>query len=106
MIAAGRSGRALIPGKHGGVPREYTYLPIVIDDKPGQLAAIFNECAVMNVNVEDLNIEHSPGQLSALITLYLSESDAEKLATHLIVNRMNIPSDQTQMSGKFFSITL
>lgn len=83
LLAAGRTGRALIPGKHGGVAREYTYLPIVIDDKPGQLAAIFNECAVMNVNVEDLSIEHSPGQLSALITLALSEGDAGKLADHL-----------------------
>jgi prephenate dehydrogenase len=83
LIAAGRVGRALIPGKHGGKAREYSYLPIVIDDKPGQLGAIFNECAAMDVNVEDLNIEHSPGQLSALITLALSHSDAEKLSSHL-----------------------
>ena len=83
IIAAGRSGKATIPGKHGGVAREYSYLPIVIDDKPGQLGAIFNECAAMDVNVEDLIIEHSPGQLSALITLALSQSDANKLSLHL-----------------------
>jgi prephenate dehydrogenase len=83
LIAQGRIGKALIPGKHGGKAREYFYLPIVIDDKPGQLGAIFNECTAMDVNVEDLNIEHSPGQLSALITLALSQSDAEKLSTHL-----------------------
>lgn len=83
LIAAGRSGKALIPGKHGGKAREYSYLPIVIDDKPGQLGAIFNECAAMDVNVEDLVIEHSPGQLSALITLSLSHNDAEKLSSHL-----------------------
>ena len=83
LIAAGREGKAMIPGKHGGKAREYSYLPIVIDDKPGQLGAIFNECATMQVNVEDLNIEHSPGQLSALITLSLSALDAEKLSAHL-----------------------
>jgi len=83
LIAAGRTGRDLIPGKHGGKAREYSHLPIVIDDKPGQLGAIFNECAAMDVNVEDLSIEHSPGQLSALITLALSGSDAEKLSSHL-----------------------
>jgi len=83
LIAAGRDGKAMIPGKHGGKAREYSYLPIVIDDKPGQLGAIFNECAAMQVNVEDLNIEHSPGQLSALITLSLSADDAEKLSSHL-----------------------
>ena len=83
LLAAGRDGKAMIPGKHGGKAREYSYLPIVIDDKPGQLGAIFNECAAMQVNVEDLNIEHSPGQLSALITLSLSADDAEKLSSHL-----------------------
>jgi prephenate dehydrogenase len=83
LIAAGREGKAAIPGKHGGVAREYWYLPIVIDDKPGQLGSIFNECAAMDVNVEDLIIEHSPGQLSALITLALSQTDAEKLSAHL-----------------------
>ena len=83
LLAAGRDGKAMIPGKHGGKAREYSYLPIVIDDKPGQLGAIFNECAAMKVNVEDLNIEHSPGQLSALITLSLSADDAEKLSAHL-----------------------
>jgi prephenate dehydrogenase len=90
LIAQGRAGKALIPGKHGGKAREYFYLPIVIDDKPGQLGAIFNECATMDVNVEDLNIEHSPGQLSALITLALSESDAEKLSTHLTLIGWNV----------------
>jgi prephenate dehydrogenase len=83
LIAAGRAGKEMIPGKHGGKAREYSYLPIVIDDKPGQLGAIFNECAAMQVNVEDLTIEHSPGQLSALITLSLSAHDAEKLSAHL-----------------------
>ena len=83
FMRKGRDGRNLIPGKHGGKAREYTYLPIVIDDKPGQLGAIFNECAAMSVNVEDLAIEHSPGQLNALITLALSADDAVKLSIHL-----------------------
>jgi prephenate dehydrogenase len=83
IMRKGRDGRNLIPGKHGGKAREYTYVPIVIDDKPGQLGAIFNECAAMLVNVEDLAIEHSPGQLNALITLALSADDAVKLSNHL-----------------------
>jgi prephenate dehydrogenase len=83
ILSQGRIGRELIPGKHGGKAREYSYVPIVIDDKPGQLAAIFNECSTLGVNVEDLIIEHSPGQLSALITLALSAVDARKLSDHL-----------------------
>jgi prephenate dehydrogenase len=90
FIETGRVGRSRIPGKHGGRVREYTYLPIVIDDKPGQLAAIFNECSAISVNVEDLAIEHSPGQLSALITLALSASDAQSLSDHLSAIGWNV----------------
>lgn len=84
VIDQGQMGRASIPGKHGGKARDYTYLPIVIEDKAGQLAAIFNECAKVSVNIEDLAIEHSPGQQTGLITLALSHSDAITLQSHLL----------------------
>lgn len=84
FIKSGNRGRSMIPGKHGGVARNYTFLPVVIDDKPGQLAALFDECAKAHVNVEDLTIEHSPEQFTGLITLALSASDAERLFAHLI----------------------
>ena len=83
FLERGRSGREKIPGKHGGKNRDYSYLPIVIDDKPGQLAKIFDECAICDVNVEDLSIEHSPNQATGLITLALSNNDAEKLKQHM-----------------------
>ena len=83
FIKSGNQGRSMIPGKHGGVARNYTFLPVVIEDKPGQLAALFDECASAQVNVEDLTIEHSPEQFTGLITLALSKSDAEKLHRHL-----------------------
>lgn len=84
FIKGGNRGRSMIPGKHGGVARNYTFLPVVIEDKPGQLAALFDECASAQVNVEDLTIEHSPEQFTGLITLALSKSDAEKLHQHLV----------------------
>lgn len=83
VITDGQIGRALIPGKHGGKARGYTHLPIVIEDKPGQLAAIFDECAKVSVNIEDLAIEHSPGQETGLITLAVSHADAITLRAHL-----------------------
>jgi prephenate dehydrogenase len=92
VIEDGRRGRARIPGKHGGKAREYTYLPIVIEDKPGQLAALFDECATAGVNVEDLSIEHSPGQFTGLITLALSQTDAEKLGEHLKAHGWSVHS--------------
>lgn len=84
FLAEGRDGRNRIPGKHGLAKRDYTYLPIVIDDKPGGLARIFNECAEIDVNIEDLSMEHSPGQAVGLITLALTSDDAVKLQKHLV----------------------
>jgi prephenate dehydrogenase len=83
LIERGNQGRSKIPGKHGGAAREYALLPVVIEDKPGQLAALFDECASAKVNVEDLSIEHSPGQFTGLITLALSAKDAQILQAHL-----------------------
>lgn len=83
FLIKGNKGKSKIPGKHGAKNRDYSYLPIVIDDKPGELARIFNECAKVSVNIEDLSIEHSPGQETGLITLALSSSDCIKLSNHL-----------------------
>ena len=83
FMEKGNRGKNKIPGKHGEKARNYSYLPIVIDDKPGELARIFNECANISVNIEDLSIEHSPGQETGLITLALSDNDCEKLSAHL-----------------------
>lgn len=83
LITAGNRGRAVIPGKHGGQARNYTYLAIVIDDKPGQLAAIIEACAAAQVNIEDLAIEHTPGQQTGLITLAFSPEDSAIVAAHL-----------------------
>lgn len=83
FLQKGKKGRGNIPGKHGARPRSYSYLPVVIDDKPGQLAKIFDECAECGVNIEDLSIEHSPNQETGLITLALSEEDAQKLKKHM-----------------------
>ncbi len=96
FFARGNKEKSRIPGKHGGKSRDYAYLPIVIDDKPGQLAAIFNECATVGVNVEDLFIEHSPGQETGLITLALSNDGAEILRSHLTQQNWRVHAIRAQ----------
>ncbi len=84
VLERGRKGRQSLPGKHRSASRNYTYLPIVIDDKPNQLALLFGECAKANVNVEDITIEHSPEQETGLVLLALSPSNADVLQKHLL----------------------
>jgi len=83
FMEAGNSGLRRIPGKHGGVSRDYGALSVVIPDRAGQLAALFNHCADVEINIEDLRMEHSPGQETGLITLYVQSSDLSTLENHL-----------------------
>ena len=92
LVAAGRAGKSAIPGKHGGKSREYSYLPIVIDDRPGQLGSLFNACAKADVNIEDLALEHSPGQLTAVITLAIAPEDIGRLSEFLTKDGWNVHS--------------
>ena len=92
LVTAGQLGKAAIPGKHGGKSREYSYLPIVIDDRPGQLGLLFNACAKASVNIEDLTLEHSPGQLTAVITLAIAPEDIDRLSKFLISDGWNVHS--------------
>jgi prephenate dehydrogenase len=61
LLDRGRAGVARIPGKHGGKPPELTVVQVVIADKPGELARLFNAAGEAGVNIEDIRIEHSPG---------------------------------------------
>lgn len=60
LLAAGNRGVARIPGKHGSSER-FTALTVLIDDRPGQLAALLTELGDLGINMEDLRLEHSPG---------------------------------------------
>lgn len=60
LLSAGNRGVRRIPGKHGTDER-FVKLTVLIDDRPGQLAKLLTELGEMNVNMEDLRLEHSPG---------------------------------------------
>ena len=79
----GALGAGRVPGKHGGISRNYGAITVVIPDKAGSLARLFNHCAEAQINIEDLRIEHSPGQLTGLISLYVRPDDLSTLNTYL-----------------------
>jgi prephenate dehydrogenase len=61
LLGQGNAGVARIPGKHGGTPPELAVVQVVIADKPGELARLFNAAGDAGINIEDIRIEHSPG---------------------------------------------
>jgi prephenate dehydrogenase len=61
LLDRGRVGNGRIPGKHGGKPRNFTVVQVVLADRPGELARLFNAAGAAGVNIEDIRLEHSPG---------------------------------------------
>jgi prephenate dehydrogenase len=61
LLDRGRAGVSRIPGKHGGQPRNFRLVQVVIADRPGELARLFNAAGAAGVNIEDIRLEHSPG---------------------------------------------
>jgi prephenate dehydrogenase len=61
LLDRGQAGTERIPGKHGGKPRNFTVVQVVLADRPGELARLFNAAGAAGVNIEDIRLEHSPG---------------------------------------------
>ncbi|WP_214317463.1 prephenate dehydrogenase [Nonomuraea sediminis] len=61
LLKRGVAGHGRIPGKHGGPAAAYAVVQVVIGDRPGQLAHLFQVCDEVGVNVEDVRLEHAPG---------------------------------------------
>jgi prephenate dehydrogenase len=79
LLDQGRAGVARIPGKHGGQPRNFTVVQVVIVDRPGELARLFNAAGAAGVNIEDIRLEHSPGLPVGVAELSIRPDQARTL---------------------------
>lgn len=59
-IRRGNDGVERLPGKHGQ-NRRFEQVVVMVDDTAGQLGRLFGDLGDLDVNVEDLRLEHSPG---------------------------------------------
>jgi prephenate dehydrogenase len=82
-LRRGKAGHARIPGKHGQPPATYCVVPVVVADRPGELARLLTDAGEAGVNVEDVAIEHSPGQPVGLVELSVRPAVAGDLAVAL-----------------------
>jgi prephenate dehydrogenase len=82
-LQAGNAGRAALPGKHGGAPARFTAVPVLVPDKPGELARLLTDVGTDGINLEDMRIEHAPGQPVGLVELAVRPAAAEELVAAL-----------------------
>ncbi len=91
LLLRGNAGRSRIPGKHGGEAPEYATVQVVVPDRPGELAMIFQAVGIAQVNIEDVTIEHSPGRPLGLLEISVVPEEAERLAAELRARGWSVP---------------
>lgn len=79
LISEGNAGQARIPGKHGGPPQAYSWLTVLVDDTPGQIARLLTEIGEIGVNLEDLRLDHSSGQNVGMVEISVLPNKHELL---------------------------
>jgi prephenate dehydrogenase len=84
-IRRGNDGVARLPGKHGQ-KRLFETVVVMVDDTPGQLGRLFGELGDLEVNVEDLRLEHSPGAQFGLAEISI-DPGAVRRTTEGLVDR-------------------
>lgn len=71
ILEQGREGHARLPGKHGTIATRYAVVPVMVEDKPGELARLFVAAGALGINLEDVRIEHVLGRPSGLVDLFV-----------------------------------
>lgn len=78
-LRAGNEGKLRIPGKHGTGQNQFESVNVMISDKPGALAELFSGVGSLNINLEDVRIEHVMGAPSGIVQLYVPAGQSEAL---------------------------
>ena len=79
VMTRGNAGRARIPGKHGGAPRRYAEVQVLVPDAAGELGRLFSDVGAAGVNIEDFSLEHSAGQRAGIALISVLPAAAQGL---------------------------
>jgi prephenate dehydrogenase len=84
LVQRGRQGRDLMAGKHGQRAVRWDTVSVVVPDEPGKLARLLADAAAADVNVEDIRVDHSPGQPFGVVELDVAPDHGESLERDLL----------------------
>jgi prephenate dehydrogenase len=83
LLRRGVAGHGRIPGKHSGPVRDFAVVQVVLRDRPGELARLFDAAGLAGVNVEDVRLEHSTGLPVGVAEISVRPQDTGPLAEAL-----------------------
>jgi prephenate dehydrogenase len=84
LVGRGRQGRDLLAGKHGQAAIHWATVSVVVPDEPGALARLLVDAADAEVNVEDIRVDHSPGQPFGVVDLDVAPALARAFEQALV----------------------
>ena len=93
LLSAGVDGQRTIPGKHGAAPSAYREVLVQVADRPGELGRLFTAAAEVDVNLEDVRIEHVLGRPSGLVGLFVRPDAGERLIGALREREFDVRGD-------------
>jgi prephenate dehydrogenase len=82
-LERGVEGRQRIPGKHGAAATAYDLVPVIIRDEPGELGRVLVAAGDLDVNLEDVRIDHVLGKPSGLVELSVRPEVTARLVAGL-----------------------
>lgn len=80
VMSRGNEGNTAVPGKHGGSASRYDVVPVMITDRPGELAKLFTAADDAGISIEDVRIEHVLGRPSGLVELSVQQGIGDRLS--------------------------
>lgn len=90
VLESGNRGVERIPGKHGTKHSRYAQIVVMIDDKPGELGRLFAEVGEIGINIEELQLEHSPSAEIGLVELFVKPENERILVDDLVARGWRI----------------
>src|SRR6478609_557167 len=79
LLERGVDGTRVIPGKHGGPVGPTASVFVSVPDEPGVLARLFLAAGEIEVNIEDVRIDHDLGRQVGVVELIVDETRAAHL---------------------------
>lgn len=90
-IEAGNEGHRRVPGKHGQAPTLYGIVTVVVGDEPGGLARLFADVQALDINIEDLRIDHATGHRLGSADLMVLPDREQELVAGLAARGWRLP---------------
>lgn len=85
LLTRGCAGHSRIPHKRDAPQGSYVTVSVLVGDQPGELARLFTDVGAAGVNIEDVFIDHAPGQVTGLVELLVTADAAPRLTRALRV---------------------